>query len=105
VGVIIAMAGRDQPDDRAFFQEYVKTFHERQQAMQALYDPRVEDLGPGDFVQVECACGHSELLTAAMLQTAGVASYRHVLDLKRHLRCRECDERGKVVVSVRWGAA
>jgi len=27
-----------------------------------------------------------------------------ILDLAPRLRCRECDERGKVVVSVRWGS-
>jgi len=41
--------------------------------MRPLYDARIGHLGPGEFVQVECACGHTELLTAAMLATAGVA--------------------------------
>jgi hypothetical protein len=36
------------------------------------YAARVSDLGPCDFVHVECACGHTERLTAAMLATAGV---------------------------------
>src|SRR4029077_8913125 len=40
--------------------------------MRPLYDARIEDLGPGDFVHVECACGHIERLTAAMLTTASV---------------------------------
>ena len=70
--------------------------------MVPLYATRVSDLGSGDFVQVECPCGHSELLTAAMLATAGVAADRKVLDLGGRLRCRECDERGRAVVSVRW---
>ena len=31
--------------------------------MVPLYATRVEDLGPGDYVKVECAaCGHVELL-------------------------------------------
>jgi hypothetical protein len=32
--------------------------------------------------------------------------FRHflVLDLERRFRCRECDQRGKVVVSIRWAA-
>jgi hypothetical protein len=54
-------------------------------------------------VHVECACGHSELLTAAMLATAGVEPYRKVLDLGARMRCRECDERGRAAVSVSWG--
>jgi hypothetical protein len=38
--------------------------------------------------EVECRCGLSELLTAAMLTTAGVAPDRKVLDLSRRMRCR-----------------
>jgi hypothetical protein len=31
--------------------------------MVPLYAARIEDLGPGDLVQVQCsACGHEELL-------------------------------------------
>ena len=29
--------------------------------------------------------------------------YTPVLDLERKLRCRECDAKGKAVISVRWG--
>jgi hypothetical protein len=65
-------------------------------------DARVEDLGPGDFVVVECVCGHSELLTAAMQRTAGVPEYQKILGLQRQMRCWECDERGKATVSVKW---
>ena len=36
------------------------------------YAARVSELGPSDFVQVECICGHRERLTAAILGTAGV---------------------------------
>jgi hypothetical protein len=71
--------------------------------MVPLYATRVSDLGAGDFVRIECPCGHSELLTAAMLTTAGVAPDRKVLDLGGRMRCRECDERGRAVVSIRWG--
>ena len=41
--------------------------------MRALYEARLEHLGPGDLVKIQCICGHSELLTAAMLATAGVS--------------------------------
>ena len=67
-----------------------------------LYNCRVEDLGPSDLVQVECACGHSEELTPAMLATAGVAPYTPVLDLKRRLKCRKCRWKGRAEVSVKW---
>jgi len=70
--------------------------------MRPLYDARLSDLGPGDFVQVECACGHVEQLTAAMLATAGVAPHRRVLDLRRSLKCSECRWRGRADVTVRW---
>ena len=46
--------------------------------------------------------GQTETLRAAMLATAGVGPERKVLDLGARVRCRECDERRKVVVSVRW---
>jgi hypothetical protein len=71
--------------------------------MRPLYAARISDLGPRELVRVKCACGHTELLTAAMLATAGVVPERKVLDLGARMRCRECDERGRAVVSVRWG--
>jgi hypothetical protein len=37
-----------------------------------------------------------------MLATAGVTPEAKVLDLERRMRCRECDKRGEVVVSIRW---
>jgi hypothetical protein len=71
--------------------------------MRALYEARLEDLRPGDLVKVECVCGHTELLTAQMLATAGVKPYQHIIDLQLKLRCRECDAKGKAVISVQWG--
>jgi hypothetical protein len=70
--------------------------------MKPLYAARLEDLGRGDLVHVECVCGHSELLTASMLTTAGMRPHESIVDLQRRMRCRKCDERGKVVVSVKW---
>ena len=72
--------------------------------MVPFYAARVSDLGPGDFVQVECACGHTEPLTAAMLMTAGVGPDEKVQDLGSRMRCRECDEKGRAVISIRWSA-
>ena len=68
------------------------------------YAARLSDLGPGDFVQVECACGHTERLTAAMLMTAGVGPDETVQGLESRMRCRECDEKGRAVTSIRWAA-
>ena len=73
--------------------------------MVPLYAARIEDLGPGDFVKFECAaCGRDELLAPDALRIKGVPlpPYTPVLDLERRLRCRECDARGRVAVSVRW---
>lgn len=73
--------------------------------MRALFEARLEHLGPGDLVVVECVCGHEERLTAAMLMTAGVQPYQNVLELRYRLRCRECDARGKVTVTIKWAEA
>jgi hypothetical protein len=75
--------------------------------MVPLYAARIEDLGPGDFVKVECAaCGHDMLIPqSALLQGLRLALTTRVLDLESRLRCRECDARGKAVVSVRWASA
>ena len=73
--------------------------------MVPLYAARIEDLAPGDYMLVQCtACGHDELLTSDQLRVKGVQlpPYTPVLDLERRLRCRECDAKGKVVISVRW---
>ena len=71
--------------------------------MRPLYDARVSDLGPGDLVRIECArCGHSELLTATTFKTAGLQPYEVIVRLGRWFRCRECDARGRVEVSIRW---
>src|ERR1700716_258827 len=63
--------------------------------MRALYEARLRDLGPGDLIKVECICGHTELLTASMLATAGVKPFQNILALQYKLRWRECDRRGE----------
>ena len=71
-----------------------------------LYDARVEDLMPGDLVIAECACGHSIAITpSTLVHGLRLQPYERILDLAPRMRCRECDERGKVVVSIRWAAA
>jgi hypothetical protein len=51
-------------------------------AMRPLYDAQIEDLGPGDFLKVECACGHDLLIPLGLLQWRLPPSMR-VLDLER----------------------
>jgi hypothetical protein len=71
-----------------------------------LYAARVSDLGPGDFVHVECVCGHSELILASGLQQGlRLPPFMPVLDLQYRLRCRECDRRGRVAVLIKWVAS
>jgi ribosomal protein S27E len=72
--------------------------------MVPLYAARIEDLGSGDFVKIDCgACGHTALLTPAFLTQLGLEPGRRVLDLKDKVRCRGCGVRGRAVVSVKWG--
>src|SRR5712691_12283110 len=60
------------------------------------------DLRPGDFVRVECACGHEEMIPAVTLtQGLRLAPDARVVDLEPRLRCRECDAKGRAAVSVR----
>ena len=71
--------------------------------MRPLYDARIEDLGPGDFLHVQCVCGHDDLIPrVGLLQGWRLPPYTRVLDLERRFRCRECDQRGKVVLMIRW---
>jgi hypothetical protein len=75
--------------------------------MVPLYAARIEDLGPGDFVKMECAaCGHDALIPpSALLQGLRLSPATLALDLEPRLRGRECDAKGKAVVSIRWGGA
>ena len=71
--------------------------------MVPLHLARIEDLGPGDFVKVDCAvCEHTALLTPAFLSRPGLSPRSKVLDLQNRVRCRNCDVRGQAVVSIKW---
>ena len=71
--------------------------------MQPLYLARIEDLGRGDLVQVDCAARyHVALLTPDFLLRLGLSPQAKVLDLKQHARCRGCGARRRAVVSVKW---
>jgi len=71
--------------------------------MQPLYLARIEDLGRGDFVKVDCAaCHHVALLTLEFLLRLGLSPQAKVLDLKERVRCRGCGARGRAVVSIKW---
>ena len=71
--------------------------------MRPLYAAKLEDLGPGDFVVVQCgACGHDGLIHPAALPSLGLRPDERGVDLAPRLRCRGCDAKGKAVVSIRW---
>jgi hypothetical protein len=71
--------------------------------MVPLYAARLEDLGAQDCVHLECACGHTMVLTPAMLATARMKPAEKVVDLEARPRCRECDAKGRAVLTIRWG--
>jgi hypothetical protein len=71
--------------------------------MPPLYAARIEDLGQGDFVKVDCAaCQHVALLKPEVLLRVGLSPTAKVLDLKGRLRCRGCGRKGRAVVSIKW---
>jgi hypothetical protein len=72
--------------------------------MVPLYAARIGDLGPGDFVKIDCAaCSHTALLTPGFLARIGLEPRHRVLDLKDRVRCRGCGVRGRATVSIKWG--
>ena len=70
--------------------------------MRGLWECRLEDIGQYDRVKVECACGHLQLLGADYFKAGKLPGYQRIVELERRMRCRECDERGKVMVSIKW---
>jgi len=71
--------------------------------MLPLYAARIEDLGRGDFVKVDCAaCHHVALLAPEFLLRLPLNPQTKVLDLKERVRCRGCGKRGRAAVSIKW---
>ena len=70
--------------------------------MVPIYAARIEDLGLGDYVQLECTCGNLTLLAPQMLLRLGAKPDEKVLDQKDRVRCQECDAKGRAVVSIKW---
>jgi hypothetical protein len=71
--------------------------------MLPLYLARIEDLGQGDFVKVDCAaCDHVALLTPVFLLKLGLSPHAKVLDLEQRVRCRGCGKKGRAAVSIKW---
>jgi hypothetical protein len=71
--------------------------------MLPLYLARIEDLGRGDLLRVDCAaCDHVALLTPEFLLRLGLSPRTKVLDLKWRVRCRGRGARGRAMVSIKW---
>jgi len=72
--------------------------------MLPLYSTRIEDLGSGDFVKIDCAaCHHVALLTPEALRRVGLSAAAKSSTSKGRLRCRGCGRKGRAVVSIKWG--
>ena len=70
-----------------------------------LHAAQLADLGPGDLLRVECyVCGHNTLIEPSRLSHR-LGPTSHVNDLAPHLRCCECDIKGRAVVSICWSAS
>jgi hypothetical protein len=70
--------------------------------MRTLYDACVEDLRHSDYVLVECTCSHTQLLTRSMLERYHPQPRERIMELGSRMRCRQCDARGKVSISIKW---
>jgi hypothetical protein len=70
--------------------------------MLPLYAARIEDLGQGDFVKVDCAACHVALLAPEFLLRFGLNPQTKVLDLKERVRCRGSGKKGRAAVSIKW---
>jgi hypothetical protein len=66
---------------------------------------RLSSLNPDDLVR-SLALGHDDLLASDVLRIKGVPlpPDTPVVDLERMLRCRHCDVKGALAVSIRWAA-
>lgn len=80
----------------------VSSAENKVRSIKPFYAARVEDLGPDDWVKVECGCGHIEGLNRSMFETAGVPSYTAIRDLQRRLKCKECRWRGRADLKIEW---
>jgi len=68
-----------------------------------LYATRIEDLGLGDFVKVDCsACHHVALLTPEALARVGLQpAAKGARPQKGRLRVPRCGRKGRAVVSIK----
>jgi len=72
--------------------------------MVPLYAARIEDLGPVDFMVVECHSCNTNVgqLSARFLLSLGFPPHTSIKSLQRCTRCRGCGVRGRGDISIRW---
>jgi hypothetical protein len=75
--------------------------------MVPLYAARVKAFRPGSVVVVEYgACGHiTAIPPSGLVRGLRLRPTERVLALVPRLRCRECEAKGKTVVSMKWHSA
>jgi hypothetical protein len=74
--------------------------------MLPLYLARIEDLGCGDLLRVDCvACHHVALLVLDFLPRFGLSPETNVLDLATRVRCRGCERGGETSFRSSGGAS
>src|SRR5260370_3896462 len=72
--------------------------------MVPLYLAQIEDLGPGDFVKIDCAaCSYTALISTTFLSRLGLSPRGKVLDIKGRARCQAGGVRGRAGVSIQMG--
>jgi hypothetical protein len=78
-----------------------------QTGMQPLYLTRIEDLGHGDLVEVDCAafaaCHHVALLTPDFLLRLGLDPWAQGARPNGTRLVPRVGAKGRAVVSVKWG--
>jgi hypothetical protein len=73
--------------------------------MRPFYDARIGDLGPADYLKLEClGCKHKGVVSGERLRvelhTLPVTTL--IRDLHRRFKCRECKAKGRVDISIDW---
>ena len=74
--------------------------------MKTLYDARVGDMGPDDYLQIHCfGCKGRSVLSGETLRLQRVRIYDPIGSLTRRFRCKVCKVskvRAWVTISIAW---
>jgi hypothetical protein len=67
--------------------------------LRAFFEARIEHLTIADRVRIDCQCGRIAFIT---VHGRGQPGYKLIRDLRPLLLCENCDERGKVELTIIW---